>query len=76
MFSVSCAQNTPFSNLTYTLLGDDTGPTFFAINRNNGRITVRRDLKPDAATEYTVSMLCRSRFTASSCDALTHCEAT
>ena len=48
-------QSTPFAALQYTLLGDDSGPTFFRIDNTSGRVYVKQDLKPDAATQYTVS---------------------
>ena len=34
------------------MLGDDTGPTFFAIDQDSGEITVRSDLTRDTSTLY------------------------
>ena len=44
--------NTPFSKLTYELLGDDQAPTFFKIDETSGRVTVKADLKADMAVVY------------------------
>lgn len=45
-------QNTPFRQLTYSILGDEKGPTFFQIDSEEGRISVRSDLTKDGDTEY------------------------
>lgn len=41
----------PISSLqdgvTYSLVGMDTGPTYFSINPSTGQITVKSDLKTD-----------------------------
>jgi len=47
-------QNTPFGKLSYSLRGDDSGPTFFSINSTSGRISVKTDLRTDSSTMYTV----------------------
>jgi len=43
--------------LFFEIVGDYPAPSFFAINSENGRITVRNDLRSDnlKSTEYTVS---------------------
>ena len=41
-------------NVRYQLVGDFPAPYFFKINEHDGRITVRKTLKADKATNYTV----------------------
>ncbi len=49
-------QNTPFKELSYTLLGDDKGPTFFRIDERTGQVRVKADLKADGDTQYKVRL--------------------
>ena len=50
-------QNTPFRELKYELLGDDKGPSYFAIEPKTGRVTIRNDLKSDSDIQYQVLTL-------------------
>ena len=44
--------NTPFSQLSFELLGDDQASTFFGVDGSTGRVTVKSDLKADQAVVY------------------------
>jgi hypothetical protein len=50
-------QQGPFSEVYYSLIGDDQGPTFFAIDEKSGRITVKRDLRTENVDFYTLRVL-------------------
>ena len=41
--------------IKYKLIGDFPAPYFFKIDENSGIITIRKSLKADKATNYTVS---------------------
>ena len=45
-----------FKNLTYYLIGDDQGPTFFRIDPRRGLISVNKDLKSENVDYYRVSI--------------------
>ena len=47
-------QGTPFTALRYSLAGDDTGPSFFAIDELSGDVSVKQGMKEDAQTFYQV----------------------
>lgn len=40
--------------MSYSIIGDDQAPGFFAINSRTGNITLSRDLKTDNAEFYTL----------------------
>ncbi|RUS85645.1 hypothetical protein EGW08_006591, partial [Elysia chlorotica] len=48
-----------FARVTYSLIGDDSMPTFFALNSTNGQISVRRPLTTDIDTTYTGRIVAR-----------------
>ena len=50
-------QNTPFRELSYSLLGDDQGPTFFSIEEETGIIRVKTDLRSDDEIQYQVGII-------------------
>ena len=50
----------PFKDVTYSLLGDDSATDYFEINAETGRIRVSRDIKADVSTDYQVSVARRS----------------
>lgn len=50
----------PFKDVTYSLLGDDSATDYFEINAETGRIRVSRDIKADVTTDYQVSVARRS----------------
>ena len=41
--------------IKYKLIGDFPAPYFFKIDENSGMITIRKSLKADKGTNYTVS---------------------
>lgn len=45
----------PFSRLHYELIGDDSAPTYFAVNEENGEITTIRDLGETETEIFIVS---------------------
>ncbi|GFN78435.1 protocadherin fat 4, partial [Plakobranchus ocellatus] len=49
-----------FARVTYSLIGDDSMPTFFALNSTTGQISVRRPLTSDLdTTSYTGRIVAR-----------------
>ena len=44
----------PFSDITYELIGDDSADYYFEIGVNDGKIKVKRDLKDDTTIDYQV----------------------
>ncbi|XP_035826841.1 protocadherin Fat 4, partial [Aplysia californica] len=50
---------TAFSNVTYSLIGDDTMPSYFSLNIVSGAISVRRPLTSDSATGYQGRVVAR-----------------
>ena len=45
----------PYNVVTYTLIGDDQAPNFFAIDKTTGQISVKRSLNDDSSVVYKVS---------------------
>ena len=50
---------TPFNRISYTLIGDDTGPSFFELDNRTGSVKVKPqvDLAADKDTQYTVRIM-------------------
>ena len=48
--------------MTYSVIGDDTGPTFFRINEQSGAVLVKEGMKQDTETQYQVLHLSSNHF--------------
>lgn len=46
----------PFNKVKYDIIGDDSASTFFAINPDNGEVTLKGSVNSDVATEYKVRL--------------------
>ena len=47
----------PFNSLTYSLVGDDSAPAFFAVDDKSGSVTLSRSLLPEVDPFYIVSIV-------------------
>ena len=41
--------------MTYSIIGDDSSPVYFAINKDSGRITLKSSVNGDEQTQYKVT---------------------
>ena len=55
--SLSLVQNTLYSTIRFTLIGDDNANSYFQLNSLSGNLTVNSDLAADDVNSYTVSMV-------------------
>jgi hypothetical protein len=46
----------PYNVIKYVIIGDDTAPTYFKVNEENGKITVQRDIRGDQTIDYQVNI--------------------
>ena len=46
----------PFKKITYSIIGDDSAPVFFDINKDSGRITLKSSVNGDDQTQYKVQI--------------------
>ncbi len=46
----------PYNVIRYEIIGDDSAPTFFSCDPDNGRITVQRDIVTDLTVDYQVTL--------------------
>lgn len=49
----------PFKRLRYSVIGDDSAPSFFKIDAESGEITINRDLKETDLLTFFVGLLTR-----------------
>jgi len=47
----------PYGDVTYRIIGDDNAGSYFQIDAESGRITVRRSLNEDSSEVYRVGVL-------------------
>ncbi|XP_060080745.1 protocadherin Fat 4-like, partial [Ylistrum balloti] len=47
----------PFNTITYTLIGDDTGPQYFSIDSSTGVVTVRQQILNTQETSYRLRIV-------------------
>ncbi|KAK3089813.1 hypothetical protein FSP39_006721 [Pinctada imbricata] len=52
-------QQTPFGQVTYDIIGDDSAPTYFTINSVSGQITISRSLTEQSLEEYRIRVRAR-----------------
>ncbi len=45
----------PYNQITYSIVGDDSAPNYFAVNETSGQVKIRRDIKNDRETDYQVN---------------------
>lgn len=50
-------QSTPFGQITYDIIGDDSAPSYFSINQVTGRISIARSLTEQSVEEYRVGQM-------------------
>lgn len=46
----------PFNQVSYSIIGDDAAPSFFMMNSTSGWITLGRSLSSDTVTSYQASL--------------------
>ncbi|XP_076458558.1 cadherin EGF LAG seven-pass G-type receptor 1-like [Babylonia areolata] len=59
IFTVSALDNdlqAPYNTVTYSVIGDDVAPSFFAVNPSTGVVSVTRSLLGDSTSSYRVSI--------------------
>ena len=45
-----------FGVVRYEIIGDDTAPNYFSIDRESGQVKLKKTVKTDTLTEYQVSL--------------------
>ena len=44
----------PFRRIRYTMIGDDSAPTYFTVNEGNGELRLKASVNDDKETAYKV----------------------